>query len=279
MLFQKQILIAADTSDSTLVEPSSAAPEQKKVHEQGLYSASDLQNWRWRKIGRPKINPPETVIVCLLPDLLQYARRRYPVKAVNGFFGDLFLVKKWGDRVALAGGIGLGAPAMAALVEEYTAFGVQRFLSIGTAGGLQPGLSAGDVVVCQHALCGDGTSSHYLPAAEIVAADSQILANLISAFTRQGVPFTGGVAWTTDTPYRETRQDVERQRAAGTLAVDMEAAALFAAAQGLGVQAGAVLVIADRLLPGAWEPPEEMEPVYLSLRAVLDASLTRLEGS
>ena len=41
-------------------------------------------------------------------------------------------------RVAVIGGFGIGAPIAAIVLEELLAVGVSRFLSIGTAGGLQP---------------------------------------------------------------------------------------------------------------------------------------------
>src|SRR5205814_8990919 len=40
-----------------------------------------------------------------------------------------------------------------------------------------------------------------------------------------------GAAWTTDAPFRETAAAIERARARGILAVEMEAAALYAFAQ------------------------------------------------
>lgn len=279
MLFQKKRLTESHAQAAARRDPTGSASRKKAFLTPGLFSAGELLNWRWRKAGHPKIDPPATLILCHQPELLQYARRHYPVQNVKGFFGDLLLVKRWGGQVGLAGGFGLGSPVMAALVEEYCAFGVQRFLSIGIAGGLQPGLAAGDVLVCHWAVRGEGTSGHYLPPAETVAADPQLLTLLHSALALQGIAFTGGAAWTTDAPYRETRQAVDQQRASGILAVEMEVAALFAAAQGLGAQAGAILVVADRLLPNAWEPPEEMLPIHQSLQAVLNASLPCLAGS
>lgn len=40
-----------------------------------------------------------------------------------------------------------------------------------------------------------------------------------------------GAAWTTDAPYRETAEAIEFARAEGVLAVEMEAASLYAFAQ------------------------------------------------
>jgi purine-nucleoside phosphorylase len=45
------------------------------------------------------------------------------------------------------------------------------------------------------------------------------------------VPMHRGMVWTTDAPYRETEDAIEAARAQGALAVEMEAAALYAFAR------------------------------------------------
>jgi purine-nucleoside phosphorylase len=44
-----------------------------------------------------------------------------------------------------------------------------------------------------------------------------------------------GTSWTTDAPFRETAQAIEAARLRGVLAVEMEAAALYAFARAAGV--------------------------------------------
>jgi uridine phosphorylase len=46
-----------------------------------------------------------------------------------------------------------------------------------------------------------------------------------------GVPVSTGKVWTTDAPYRETKQQLEHWAAEGVLAVEMQAASLFAFGQ------------------------------------------------
>jgi len=78
----------------------------------------------------------------------------------------------------------------------------------------------------------EGTSYHYLPAAfEYAAADPVLLAIAETALTNVGEPVERGATWTTDAPYRETPQAIHAARAEGILAVEMEAAALYAFAE------------------------------------------------
>lgn len=241
-----------------------------------LFSARDQLHWRWQSGDRPDIQPPQAVILCHQPRLLRQAQRRYPLRRVKGFFGECFLMKRKPVRVALAGGFGIGSPAIAILVEEYAAFGVSRFLSVGLAGSLQPDLHPGDVVVCDSALRGEGTSFQYLPPADVALADPQMTQELCAALTGQGLQPFQGRSWTTDAPYRETRRQVTKYRREGVLCVEMEAAALFAVSHSLGEKAAAVFVVADQLSESGWEPPRNMELVQARQAAVLQAAISWL---
>jgi purine-nucleoside phosphorylase len=56
----------------------------------------------------------------------------------------------------------------------------------------------------------------------------------LAALTGGGIPVRAGAAWTTDAPFRETNQAIEAAAKAGILAVEMEAAALYAFARACG---------------------------------------------
>jgi purine-nucleoside phosphorylase len=109
-----------------------------------------------------------------------------------------------------------------------------------------------------------------------VEPDEELVRGLGIALAARGIPFSRGPSWTTDAPYRETRREAATHRLEGVLTVEMEAAALFAAARQLGVQAAAVFVVADRLLVSGWEPPEPMVAVQKSLGKVLEAVIAWL---
>jgi len=51
------------------------------------------------------------------------------------------------------------------------------------------------------------------------------------ALTAAGIPIQSGATWTTDAPFRETEKAIEAAKMAGILAVEMEAAALYAFAK------------------------------------------------
>ena len=62
-----------------------------------------------------------------------------------------------------------------------------------------------------------------------------------------------GTSWTIDAPYRETYKEIEKYKQENVLTVEMEAAAIFAVARYLNVQAGALFTISDYLSEDKWQ--------------------------
>lgn len=228
-----------------------------------LTAAARLQNRRWS-------TPPEFVIFCPQPAVLQHAKRRWRGRAVSGFFGESYLLQKTGGTIGVTGQFGVGAPVMGVLVEEMAVWGVTNFLLLGMAGGLQPSLRAGDVVLAETAVRDEGTSHHYLPPSDTVAADGELVRRLQAVFTQAGIPLQTGRTWTTDAPYRETQAELAHYAAQGVLTVEMETAALLAVAQHVGASAAAVLVVSDSLAGGEWVPALDTKVVDQQLIQALD---------
>lgn len=233
-----------------------------------IFTATDMLAQRWRTSRAPKISPPHTVIIGYQRDPITALLKRYRAAKVDGFFGEFHLLKMRDHSIGVLQPVGPGAPIVAATVEELIAFGVQRFISIGLAGGLQPDLHSGDIVICDRALRDEGTSYHYLPPARSVEADSTLVQQISAAFETRHIDHSHGASWTTDAPYRETRRKVEAYCREGVKTVEMEAAALFAVGQRLGVPTVAVFVIGDRLADLAWQPPIDPQPLRHSLASV-----------
>jgi len=156
--------------------------------------------------------------------------------------GRFFGVDATNGRVAICC-MGIGAPAVVSMLEVLAALGVQRFLSLGTAGGLGAEQHIGDVVVLTEAVRDDGVSYHY--AADGVAArpDPALTSSLAAALAGKGVAHAAGVTWTTDAPYRQTVEEIATYRQRGVLTVEMEAAALFVVGTALGVDVASAVVL------------------------------------
>jgi uridine phosphorylase len=219
---------------------------------------------------------PRSAVLCLYTGVMHRFAWKYPSKRVKGFLGDVHLLKKTGGTVAVLGNFGIGAPAITGIAEEMMAWGAEHLVILSLAGGLQPDLLPGSVVVCDRAIRDEGTSYHYLPAAREVRGSASLVSAISKTLEEHGIPTTAGATWSTDAPYRETRQEAELFQSEGVKAVDMESAGLFAAAQVRGREAASVFVIGDSLAGPRWSAPPDMRALHLRLKSVLEALIAAL---
>ena len=89
-------------------------------------------------------------------------------------------------------------------------------------------------VLIDRAYRDEGTSYHYLPPDEYSHADPMMVERLDGAFDHLTVSVERGAAWTTDAPFRETAEAIRGRQTDGILALEMEAAALYAFARARG---------------------------------------------
>ena len=132
-------------------------------------------------------------------------------------------------------GCAVGAAFAVLVAEQLFASGCELLLSMTSAGQLAPvGAEPPYFVLIDQALRDEGVSYHYLPPSEFSTAAADLLARLDGAFADVRVPVVRGAAWTTDAPYRETASQISAMRQRGLLAVEMEAAGLYAFAEAQG---------------------------------------------
>jgi uridine phosphorylase len=125
-------------------------------------------------------------------------------------------------------GCAVGAPFAVLVAEQLFASGCRLLLSMTSAGQLVELRPPPYFILIDKALRDEGTSYHYQPPAEFSHADEGLLARLDGAFAGLRVPVERGATWTTDAPFRETADRIAAMRGRGLLAVEMEAAALYA---------------------------------------------------
>lgn len=146
----------------------------------------------------------------------------------------------------------VGAPGTVMIMEELRALGARSFVGFGLAGGLDPSLRPGDLVLPTGCVAEEGTSAHY-GGTESLEPSATLARGLRGAFASTETGFTEGTVWTTDAPYRETVSKVTGYRDLKVLAVDMETSAMYAFGRYRNVHVCNLLVIAD-LLGDEWDP-------------------------
>jgi uridine phosphorylase len=156
------------------------------------------------------------------------------------------------------------------------AWGVKRIVILSLAGGLQPDLEPGSIVVCDRAIRDEGTSYHYLPPARDVAASPRLVDALADAIAANGLNCSRGATWSTDAPCRETKEEAELFQREGVKTVDMESAGLFAAAQVRQRATASVFVVGDSLAGPRWSAPPDLRALHLRLKTLFDILLRTL---
>ncbi|WP_247009943.1 nucleoside phosphorylase [Halorientalis litorea] len=178
---------------------------------------------------------------------------------------------------------GIGSPSAAVAIEELDAVGVETVIRVGTTGALQSGIEIGDMVVATGAGKDEGTTKRYESETVPAVPDYAVLSELVDAAERNDEDVHVGPIVTDDAFYAETEEYVADWEAAGLLAVEMEAAAIFSLARRRGMRAGAICTVDGNLVEGTQKgetddgelPSKAKNNVERAIRLSLDAA-TRL---
>jgi uridine phosphorylase len=114
-----------------------------------------------------------------------------------------------------------------------------------SAGRVAPDLKLPCLVVASSAIRDEGTSFHYLPPGVDVDCPTPVNALLERELSTTGWPVRQGKVWTVDAPYRETAAALRKRAEQGALAVEMQAAALFAFGAARGANVAVVAMVSN----------------------------------
>ena len=245
-------------------------PEKHKLS--SLLTADDLVAYRARLGRMPKVKPVG-VLFCLERGLPHRMRWRIPVERAGAMNADVYAVKKTKGRVAVLTSFGGGSPMVMELAEELAVMGTKKMVLMTWGGTLQIETKPGDIVVCNRAIRDEGASHHYLPPAKYIDADASLAQELAAGIRARGAQCAVGTTWTTDAPYRETREEVIQYQAEGVKTVEMESAGLFAVGQVRAVQTASVVIGMDSLASLRWQTPERLDDIMHSLEIVYAAAI------
>ena len=224
--------------DTDPIDPRPPILAGKEYRAPSVFAPANLLREARRQKDLPEEAVPE---ICVLdPDgdilrALRRAGRATPSRGWACYHTELFEFEQAGLRLGIIG-CAVGASFAVLLAEELFASGCRFLVSMTSAGQIAAppqhrGASPPYFVVIDRALRDEGTSYHYLPPGEFAEADPALVEAAMAALREAGLPAFRGASWTTDAPFRETRAAIERAQARDILAVEMEAAALYAFAR------------------------------------------------
>ena len=112
----------------------------------------------------------------------------------------------------------VGAPACVAGIEEVIALGAKKIVLFGNCGILEASAD-NKIIVPTSAVRDEGTSYHYLKAADEISVDENTIHKITKCLDKCGYSYITGKTWTTDAIYRETESVIAERKNAGCLCV------------------------------------------------------------
>lgn len=164
----------------------------------------------------------------------------------------IYVCKIESHRIALFMS-GTGASAAVNEYEELFALGIESIVVFGTCGVLDSSIKDCAILLPTLAYRDEGTSFHYAQASQTIAVNVNTHTQMKQFFQTHAIAYREAKIWTTDGFYRETRNKVERMKAAGYTCVDMECSALAALAQFRRKRIAQFFYSADNLDQKQWD--------------------------
>ncbi len=219
----------------------------KKAHEMNLppllrnkfykrrpvFTPENLLREARRQKGIANGKVPEVCVLDPDGDLVRYLRRTGAAKLSAPwacYHTELYEFEIGGVRVGVLG-CAVGSSFAVLVTEEMFASGCELVVSVTSSGQTLPVRPMPYFVLVTRALRDEGTSYHYLPASEYAGIRPEVLRFARRALIGCGVAVEEGSVWTTDAPFRETKEAIAVAEKEGLLAVEMESAALYALAR------------------------------------------------
>jgi uridine phosphorylase len=165
-----------------------------------------------------------------LTDWLVEQRIATPFDSWACFHTAMFSMELEGVRCGIVART-IGGPYAVLIAEQLRAAGARLIVGLTSAGRVDPDLPLPALVVASSAIRDEGTSYHYLAPGHEVSCPLHLTQPIKRELARTGLAVRVGKLWTTDAPYRETYTQLERWARGGALAVEMQAASLFAFGQ------------------------------------------------
>jgi len=220
---------------------------QHPVHESSAFTAQRLMEdvRRTRQIPAGTVPP-----VCFLDfdgDLTDWLARDGIAKPYNAwacFHTTMFALELEGIGCGLIART-IGAPYAVLIAEQLHAAGAKLIVGLTSAGRVSPDLPLPCLLVVTGAIRDEGTSYHYLPPSREVSCPTAIVPLFVEHLRTTGWAVRSGKVWTTDAPYRETETQLQSWANESVLAVEMQAAALFAFGTVSGAAVATVAVVSN----------------------------------
>lgn len=224
--------------------------QMDKMYHIGL-SKKDIEGAKYA------ILPGDPKRVEVIASFLKNAKKLTESREYTSYLGEIK------NEKVLVISTGMGGPSTAICVEELALIGIKYLIRVGTCGGMQLNVKAGDIVIASSSIRSEGTTKEYTPIEYPAVADFNVLCALKEAAEKLGYTNHLGVVHSKDSFYGQHNPEnmpigyeLEKKWNAfidtGALASEMETASLYIVSACRKLSAGAVLTV-------IWNQERELE--------------------
>ena len=212
-----------------------------------VFTPGDLMDDVRRARGVPEGTVPPLCVLEFDGDLTDWLVREgiaRPFPPWACFHTTMFALEVEGVRCGIIPRT-IGGPYAVLVAEQLAAAGARLIIGLTSAGRVSPELPLPCLLVVTSAIRDEGTSYHYLPPGRDVECPTPVAPLLERELRKTGWTVRSGKVWTTDAPYRETKEQLLGWANEGVLAVEMQAASLFAFGAARGAAVASVAMVSN----------------------------------
>jgi purine-nucleoside phosphorylase len=199
------------------------------------------------------------------------ARQVTNVRNVLGFTGT------YEGMPVSAMGTGMGIPSASIYANELVnEYGCRRLIRVGSCGGISADIELRDVVIAVGA-CTDSSVNRLRYAGWDFAAtaDFALARSAVDAAAERGLAVRAGNVHSTDLFYHPVENAYDIMEKMGVLAIEMEAAGLYAIAAETGTRALAICTVSDHIRTGASTSSDDRERTFDDMVVIALEALRR----
>lgn len=186
------------------------------------------------------------------------------VRGIQGYTGTYK-----GHKVSVMAS-GMGMPSIGIYSYElYSFFGVENIIRVGSAGGLSEKVKLRDIVAGIGANTNSNFAAQYgVKGAVAPTCSYELLKAAVDSAKEMGIDMKVGNLYSSDTFYDADPECNKKWAEAGSLAVEMEAAALYLNAMKTGKNALAICTISDLPFTGEGCTAEERQTTFTDMMKI-----------
>ena len=195
------------------------------------------------------------------------------VRGIHGYNGTYK-----GHKVSVMAS-GMGMPSIGIYAYElYNFFGVENIIRVGSAGGIGENIALRDIVVGLGANTNSNFAVQYGVTGTIAPTCSyELLCAAADSAEALGLKLKVGNLLSSDTFYDDDPDSLKKWARVGTLAVEMEAAALYMTAKKAGKNALAICTISDIPATGEGCSAEERQNTFTDMMKIALETAVRMD--